>query len=380
MLTGSARPAIASTALAPRRLNHATSIPSPGGGGGPGRGQKPVRACGRILATALLLIFSSIQAAEFEIVNNDDPGVGLNDPTEVAPVGVNPETTLGAQRLFALQAITEFWGAELASDVTIRVGVTFESIGDVDNKCTTDGGVLGFAGPARILANFSNATFADTWHHVALANALAAEDLRPEEVDINVTINSDVDEGCLGVGTSFYYGIDGNPPDGTVDIVPLMLHELAHGLGFSNFVDLETGEKAGGSDDVFMRNIADVSSGTLFWPDMTNEQRAASAINDPNVVWTGEAVAARAASVVDAAGAFNAGFLRLHAPDPLVDGSSISHWTSDASPDLLMEPSLSRDLEFGGLDLTVDLFRDIGWPTAVLFADGFETNSAAGSP
>jgi hypothetical protein len=51
----------------------------------------------------------------------------------------------------------------------------------------------------------------------------------------------------------------------------------------------------------------------------------------------------------------------------------VSHWTSDASPDLLMEPSSSPDV-YDDVDLTLDLFRDIGWQTLqdLIFANGFE--------
>lgn len=120
-----------------------------------------------------------------------------------------------------------------------------------------------------------------------------------------------------------------------------------------------------------MRHIRDTETG-LDWLEMDNEKRAESAINDPNVVWTGAAVDAMAASFVTEPEAFSDGFLRLHAPDPLEKGSSIAHWTSEAFPDLLMEPSLSRAL-FDQVDLTLDLFIDIGWETDLIFADGFES-------
>jgi hypothetical protein len=55
------------------------------------------------------------------------------------------------------------------------------------------------------------------------------------------------------------------------------------------------------------------------------------------------------------------GCMRMHAPTAVATGSSVSHFTSDAHPSLLMEPGLGRTL-FDQLDLTVDLLRDIGWP------------------
>ena len=50
----------------------------------------------------------------------------------------------------------------------------------------------------------------------------------------------------------------------------------------------------------------------------------------------------------------------MYAPNPFQGGSSVSHWDVSASPNLLMEPAINPDLT-DSVDLTVDLFRDIGW-------------------
>lgn len=47
-------------------------------------------------------------------------------------------------------------------------------------------------------------------------------------------------------------------------------------------------------------------------------------------------------------------------PDPRQPGSSVSHWDTSATPNLLMEPALNND-QGHGVDLTLPLFRDIGW-------------------
>jgi hypothetical protein len=59
------------------------------------------------------------------------------------------------------------------------------------------------------------------------------------------------------------------------------------------------------------------------------------------------------------AGSFN-GRVRLHAPAAYDSGSSIAHWSTAASPDLLMEPFINRDLD-PQLDLTLTMMKDIGW-------------------
>ncbi|MGL5005677.1 MAG: PA domain-containing protein, partial [Casimicrobium sp.] len=44
-------------------------------------------------------------AANVVILNGDDPGVGFNDPRPAAPVGGNPGTTVGEQRLNAMKYV-----------------------------------------------------------------------------------------------------------------------------------------------------------------------------------------------------------------------------------------------------------------------------------
>ncbi len=50
----------------------------------------------------------------------------------------------------------------------------------------------------------------------------------------------------------------------------------------------------------------------------------------------------------------------MYAPNPYEGGSSISHWDTSASPNLLMEPNISSDLPIA-LDATLPFMRDIGW-------------------
>jgi hypothetical protein len=64
------------------------------------------------------------------------------------------------------------------------------------------------------------------------------------------------------------------------------------------------------------------------------------------------------------AGANGAGQARLYAPNPVVGGSSISHWDTIAFPNQLMEPNINGDLTHNlttPFDLTLAVMRDIGW-------------------
>ena len=50
----------------------------------------------------------------------------------------------------------------------------------------------------------------------------------------------------------------------------------------------------------------------------------------------------------------------LNAPNPLVAGSSVSHWDPVTFPSTLMEPAINADLQYRP-DLTENQFEDIGW-------------------
>lgn len=324
-----------------------------------------------LVLLALLVPGSFVQASQIVIVNNDPPGEGLNDPDSRDPVGGNSGTTLGEQRLIVLESAAALWAGQFDLTVEIRAGATFEAL-----DCDQTGAVLGSAGPNRIARNFSGAPVADTWYTVAQADTLRGSSfLAADEEHIGTTFNVSLDESdpnCLG-GNSWYYGLDGNVPSGTVPLFPVVLHELAHGLGFLTFVDFETGERLNGFNDAYMLFLRDNERGKL-WPEMTNQERVDSALNDPRVVWTGPNVEDQS-DMVTATSAFDDGRLRVHAPDELEPGSSISHFTPAADPPLLMEPSLNAGV-FDQLDLTPALFADIGWPMSVIvdliFGDRFE--------
>ncbi len=435
-------------------------------------------------------------AATITIVNNDGPNEGFNDPTPVAPVGGNPETTLGAQRLFVFQFAANIWGSLLSSPVVIRVNAQMNP-----QTCDASSGVLGSASAGSSHRNFANAPFPDTWYQQALANSLAGFDLSASN-DINITFNSAIGgPACLPQG--WYLGVDGNEGS-AIELLPVVLHELGHGLGFATITLAGVQQGTPPGPHVYDRFMLDLTQG-LHWHEMTEPQRAASAQNCQNVVWDGPNATARSGdflgpkptlrinspptiardynvglasfgaplnatgvtgdlvlandgtgvptngcepflnagdingkiAVVDRggctfvqkaqnaqaagaiglvvadslpgcpaagmsgvdpsltipvvrltiedgqtiksqlltgvngtmildpalkAGADDAGHVRLYTPIPFALGSSVSHWDTSPTPNLLMEPALNPDLS-SEVDLTVHQYLDIGWVT-----------------
>jgi len=245
----------------------------------------------------------------FAIRVQDGPDSGFNDPTEVAAAPSNPGgTTLGGQRLAAMEWVAGVWAELLGSSIEINIDARFVE----SYECDAGGGVLAAAGSAFLFFDFSNTPRAATWYHGALAESLAGENLSstedgfpPNAGDLSIFFNSKIDEECLGPGTGYYYGLDGNTLPGKVSFVQVALHEISHGLGFANFSNDQTGELFGVPEQGIPRmpDIYNVFSfdndQMLHWDVMTNEGRATSAINPGGVVWDGPQTTAAAGDFLD---------------------------------------------------------------------------------
>lgn len=227
---------------------------------------------------------SAFASATIVIVNLDGPGEGFNDPTPAAPVGGNPGTTLGQQRLIAFQHAADIWGANLDSNTTIRIQAAFNPLAP---------GVLGSAGATFVFRDFGGvglfpgAEFPATWYGSALADKRAGTELNPGFNDINAQFSSNF---------NFYLGLDNNH-GAQPDLVVVLLHEFAHGLNFQTFVNSSTGANFAGFTDIYARHLLDTTNG-LHWHEMTQAQRQAAATKFGRIVWDGATVTAAVPSVL----------------------------------------------------------------------------------
>jgi len=235
------------------------------------------------LIVVLACSTSAFAGANVIVINADGPGEGFNDPTAVAPVGGNSGTTRGQQRLIAFQFAADIWGATLDSNQDIYVVAAFNPLGT---------NVLGSAGAWDVFSDFPGtglypgAEFPETWYSSALADKRAGVDQDNTSPDIVAQFSSNF---------NFYLGLDNNH-GAQPDLVVVLLHELAHGLGFQNFVNEATGANLGGftdggrfypiQTDIYSRHTLDTTNG-LFWDQMTQAERQASAVRYGRVVWDG---------------------------------------------------------------------------------------------
>lgn len=240
-----------------------------------------------LAAAALLLALAGVaSAATITIINGDGAGEGFNDPTPAAPVGGNPGTTVGAQRLYVFNYAAAIWGSILPSTVEIKINARFDG-----QTCDAGGAVLGSAGAGSSHRNFANAPYPNTWYQQSLANRIAGFDLNPTVADVNITFNSNLcNPGCV---FCWYYGVDGNE-GALVELLPVVFHELGHGLGFATITLAGVQQPSGGGGlpgpHIYDRFLYDLDQG-MHWHEMASDaQRGASAVNCQRLAWDGGCV------------------------------------------------------------------------------------------
>jgi hypothetical protein len=303
------------------------------------------------MAVMVAAFVTDVDAATIVINNVNAAGVGFNDPTPAAPVGGNPGVTIGQQRLNAFTYAANIWGACLQSAVTIVIRAQMTPL-----TCTPTGAVLGSAGTTEVFRDFAGAPLPGTWYPKALANALFGTDLDAANPDISANFNSNLgNPGCL-TGTFFYYGLDHNPPANTIDFVSVVVHEIGHGVGFQTFINSAGSPLAGFPDD-FEFFLEQHGAATFWFPQMSDLQRAAGQISDPNLHWLGPLVTTRGLARLTAG--MVGGHVQMHGPNPYQNGSSTSHWSTALTPNELMEPVYTGANHEPGLAWA--LLDEIGW-------------------
>jgi len=345
----------------------------------------------RWFASALLLGASSAFGAATITVTidtlNEPPLTGFTDPTPVAPIaGGNPGATLGAQRLYVFQTAANQWAKLLNSSVPILVSAKMTAL-----TCSGSSAVLGQAGPDNAFANFPNAPKTNVFYAIALADSLSGTANDPGNPQIDATFNVDIDTGTCLTGSTWSYDTNGSHgvPSNKIPLLPVVFHELGHGLGFITFTDLSTGQFVPTAPPSNCPCFPDIWDFYLFdqaqnktWAAINPSGNNSAAIvnsskNDPDLVWAGKHVNRLQRVFLDQAlsGTHN-GCMRMYAPNPQEPGSSVSHWTKASLHALLMQPYLNETI-FNMVDLTLPAFQDIGWSTNVedlLFYDGFDKN------
>jgi len=244
-----------------------------------------------LLIAGLLGAAGSAAAADIQIINLDKAGVGLNDTTPATPVGGNQGTTRGQQAQIVFNFAAYMWGAVLKSAVPIKVDANFGPL-----QCDANGTVLGSTGTNNY-GSFTDSTVpagakTNLWYSGALFNAFLGSN-QATKSDMTMSFN-----GALGTSTclpdsGWYFGLDGNTPQGKSNLLNVMLHEMSHGLGFAGRTTLTSGALVSSRNDIYSSYVYD-NTLKMNWGDMTNAQRKTAALDDGNLVFRGTNVMAEA--------------------------------------------------------------------------------------
>jgi len=296
-----------------------------------------------------------------------------SDPTPVTPIGGNSATTLGAARQNAFRHSAQLLMNQLEAPALLKFSGCWERLG-IDSPTRFR---LAQAGPTSIIRDSPGLERANTWYARAPATKAGGTDycrisggLICTDVDVRATFNLDV--GTMGT-RNFGYHLDGAGAGNTIDFVAVVSHELTHGLGFLSLITTdanEPGETLGalleGRPDAFTAQLVDARDPgalrSLTDPAVTDADRLAVITSLTGLRWIGpEAVTASDNSVRQSEDSQ----LQMFAPNPLQDGSSVSHLAVPSCN--LMNASLSSScgaVANRTLGLNKSMLNAIGWASA----------------
>jgi hypothetical protein len=252
-----------------------------------------------VLIGATLASTSAAKAADFNLINNDLPGVGLNNTTPAIPIGGNPGKTRGEQALIVYRFAMNMWGGVLQSNQKINVAASFRPL-----ACTSTSGTLASAGTTFVVTGSPDGIQPSRAYGSALADAVFDIDLvnyfygYVDYPDITSSFNGNLGQpGCLD-GMSWYMGLDGKTPAGQTNLLNVVMHELGHGLGVQGFISQTTANNSYSAVDVYTANAYDNVLNKPFTA-MTSAERLAATRTPGRTVWTGAEANRNAALVLN---------------------------------------------------------------------------------
>jgi len=236
-----------------------------------------------------------------------------------------------------VQAAVDVWAENFESKVPIYIEATWGR--------SSSYSILGSARPGSYFSNFSGAPDPSLWYPSALANALAGKDLDGDNPEMVITVNS---------LANWYRGGGTGPSKTEYDLQSVILHEMAHGLGFLSTDSYDTFFGYGSIDqptpyDAYVqtgdgRRLADLPSPSIELGEALTSK----------LVWSGaQGIAA------------NGGVKPLlYSPKKYEDGSSVSHLdeaTFDrAGKNSVMSPNLEAgEVFYGPGPLLLAMMQDL---------------------
>lgn len=241
----------------------------------------------------------------------------------------------------------DIWKTLIQSNVRINIRAAW---------VPQDANVLGSAIWGNAFANFDGAPKLNVFYPVALAEKIAGKKLNG---DPNPTTGDDYDIYAFFNSTQSRWNFTDTPILNTYNFTTVVLHEIGHGLGFTDSYDLENGLGSFGVQTTATPMIFDVGvengAGARLINQANNTTALATALTNSNVNYNPSRSLVGVASEKP----------KLYAPSEWSSGSSIAHLdqaTYSGTNNRLMRPQL--DLNSVVLDpgpIVLNMFADMGW-------------------
>ena len=240
------------------------------------------------------------------------------------------------------------WSEILDGTVPIDINVSFVNMG------------AGILGGSYFQPHYYNPE-TQTWYCSALGNQLAGYNVTPNMRDIRIEMNSY--GGILGWGAiNWYYGTTGTPSSNQYDWITITLHEVTHGLGFSNLIRNDgsyyytTNSGSFGTyteyPGIYDRQLYQGTSGSNL-TELSQSQRA-------SLVTSNDLYAGRPGSFLLAANGGNR--VRMYAPSVWSGGSSVSHWDNSVTFPTFMKYAAATEFRLTGInEREIAFMLDMGW-------------------
>lgn len=295
-----------------------------------------------------------------------------NDPTTTGfPATGNTGRTLGEKRRNAMLAATQQLAAQLSTEQPVVIRACFGDLGAGTETVT-----LAQAGPSNVIINDPSLVFRgsdgvlrttfptksltlnNAWMSIASAARNAGTSgcrvqggACADHFDLSITFNTLVDTPQALGARSYSYG--NSPNGGDIDFVSVAVHEMVHGLGYVDLIG-DDGKELRGRDDAFSRQLLAGALTPAKPISLLNDSDRLAATISTNLQWIG-AETLSASPILAALGDTGP---RMHAPNPVQQGSSVSHLEGSFYSQELMAPRYSSNRNLG---IAGNQLKDVGW-------------------
>ena len=276
----------------------------------------------------------------------------LTADARISTISVNYGAGFPASAQVAFAAAVDIWQTQVKSPITIVVDANWVDFGDPL--------LLAESGVGCEFHDVPGAIRPATWFVSAIAERLAGASLSSgcgSAHQISVSVSSTA---------SWYFGTDGVPTAGKVDLVSVALHELTHGLGFIGTADVASGLGTIGFEGlpfIYDANVVD-SAGTSIlnagvYPNGSTTMASllqGSGVSGAGLFWAG-------ANGVTANGGVRP---TLYAPGSFLTGSSYVHLDENTYPAGNLNSLLTPSIGFAEVihtpgPIVLGTLTDMGW-------------------